>query len=55
MDLLKNCKSNVQVTDGLKTLECHVYNGNSECDVQGFVATLRGQGYRLLADEPSDT
>ncbi|KAI6873439.1 hypothetical protein KC338_g1601 [Hortaea werneckii] len=44
MDLLKNCKSNVQVTDGLKTLECHVYNGNSECDVQGFVATLRGQG-----------
>lgn len=44
MDFLKNCKSNVQVTDGLKTLECHVYNANNEGDVQGSVATLRGQG-----------
>ncbi|KAI7113442.1 hypothetical protein KC343_g16052, partial [Hortaea werneckii] len=44
MDFLKNCKSNVQVTDGLKTLECHVYNANNEYDVQASVATLRGQG-----------
>ncbi|KAI7646772.1 hypothetical protein KC318_g19112, partial [Hortaea werneckii] len=44
MDFLKNCKSNVQVTDGLKTLECHVYNANNEYDVQGSVAKLRGQG-----------
>ncbi|KAI6802046.1 hypothetical protein KC361_g1419 [Hortaea werneckii] len=44
MDFLKNCKSNVQVTDGLKTLECHIYNANNEYNVQGSVATLRGQG-----------
>ncbi|RMY63864.1 hypothetical protein D0863_10224 [Hortaea werneckii] len=44
MDFLKNCKSNVQVTDGLKTLECHVYNANNGYDVQDSVAKLRSQG-----------
>ncbi|KAI7192608.1 hypothetical protein KC324_g5396, partial [Hortaea werneckii] len=44
MDFLKSCKSNVQVTDGLKTLECHVYNANNGYDVQDSLAKLRSQG-----------